>query len=79
MGGHHLIWIIELKLIYSEKAAKIWKKILVFFMTLKFIYFEKATTFCEISTEDLSYAVPVKITVEISQNFVAFSEYMNFT
>ena len=39
----------------------------------------KATKFCEISTVDLSYGVPVKSTVEISQNFVAFSEYMNFT
>ena len=28
--------------------------------------------------EDLSYVVTVKSTVEISQNFVAFSEYMNF-
>ena len=28
---------------------------------------------------DLSYVVPVKSTVEISQNFVVFSEYMNFT
>ena len=45
---------------------------------VKFIYFEKATKFCEISTLDLSYVVPVKSTVEISQNFVAFSEYMNF-
>jgi hypothetical protein len=26
----------------------------------------------------LSYVVPVKSKVEISQNFVAFSEYMNF-
>ena len=43
---------------------------------LKFIYSEKATKFCEISTVDLSYVVPVKSTVEISQNFV--SEYMNF-
>ena len=34
--------------------------------------------FCEISTVDLSYVVTVKSTVEISQNFVAFSEYMNF-
>ena len=34
---------------------------------------------CEISTVDLSYVVPVKSTEEISQNFVAFSEYMNFT
>ena len=45
---------------------------------LKFIHSEKATKFCEISTVDLSYVVPVKSTVEISQNFVAFSEYMNF-
>jgi hypothetical protein len=27
----------------------------------------------------LSYVVPVKSKEEISQNFVAFSEYMNFT
>ena len=47
-------------------------------MKIKFIYSEKATKFCEISTVDLSYVVPVKSTVEISQNFVAFSEYMNF-
>ena len=33
---------------------------------LKFIYSEKATKFCEISTVDLSYVVPVKSTVEIS-------------
>ena len=47
---------------------------------LKFIYSEKATKFCEISTIDLSYVVLVKSTaVEILQNFVAFSEYMNFT
>ena len=34
--------------------------------------------FYGITTLDLSYVVPVKSTVEISQNFVAFSEYMNF-
>ena len=45
---------------------------------LKFIYSEKATKFCEISTVDLSYVLTVKSTVEISQKFVAFSEYMNF-
>ena len=39
---------------------------------------EKATHFCKISTVDLSYVVTVKSAVEISQNFVAFSEYMNF-
>ena len=46
--------------------------------SLKFIYSEKATKFCEISTLLLFYVVPVKSKVEISQNFVAFSEYMNF-
>jgi hypothetical protein len=46
--------------------------------TLKFIYSEKATKLCKISTVYLSYMVTVKSTVEIWQNFVAFSEYMNF-
>ena len=45
---------------------------------LKFIYSEKATKFCGIFTLLLSYVVPVKNKVKISQNFVAFSEYMNF-
>ena len=39
---------------------------------------KKATNFCKISTVDLSYVVPVKSTVDISQNFVAVSEYMKF-
>jgi hypothetical protein len=42
------------------------------------IYSEKATFFFEISTVDLSYVLPIKSTMEILQNFVAFSEYMNF-
>ena len=46
---------------------------------LKLIYSEKGTKFCEISTVDLSYIVTVKSTMEVFQNFVAFSEYMNFT
>ena len=47
---------------------------------LKFIYSEKATKFCEIFTLFLSYVVvvPVKSKEKISQNFVAFSKYMNF-
>ena len=40
--------------------------------------FEKATNICEISTLDLSCVVTVKYTLEILQNFVAFSKYMNF-
>ena len=46
--------------------------------TVKFIYSEKATKICEIFSLLLSYAVPVKSKVKIAQNFVAFSEYMNF-
>ena len=38
----------------------------------------KTTKFCDISTLLLSYVVPVKSKVEISQNFVAISRYMNF-
>ena len=48
---------------------------------LKFIYSEKATEFCEISTLLLSYvlsAIQKYVKVEISQNFVSFSDYMNF-
>ena len=45
---------------------------------IKFIYSEKAAKFCEISTLLLSCVVLVKSKVEISQTFVAFSEYMNF-
>ena len=44
----------------------------------KFIYSEKATKFCEILTLLLSCVVPVKSKVKILQNFLAFSEYMNF-
>ena len=46
---------------------------------IKFIYSEKTTKFCEFSTVGLSYVVLVKSTVDISQNFVAFSECMNLT
>ena len=49
---------------------------IAFYVVVKFIYSEKATKFCEISTLLLSYVVPVKSRVEISQNLVAFSEYI---
>ena len=48
-------------------------------LTGRAVYSEKTTKFFEISTLLLSYVVPVKSKVVISQNFVAFSEYMNFT
>ena len=66
--------LLTVKFRYFEKATKISRNVQI----LKFIYSKKATKFCKISTLDLSYVVTVKSTVEISQNFVAFSEYMNF-
>ena len=45
---------------------------------LKFVYSEKATKFCEISTLLLSVSTVDKSKVEISQNFEAFSENKNF-
>ena len=44
-----------------------------------FIYSEKATKFCEIFPLLLTTVDTVKSKGKISQNFVAFSEYMNFT
>ena len=46
---------------------------------VKFIYSEKAKKCCETFILILSYVVQVKSKVKISQNFVAFSEYMSFT
>ena len=62
------------KMLYniSQKCANSKQKV------IKLIYSEKATIFCEISTIDLSHVLTVKSTVEILQNFVAYSEYMNF-
>ena len=45
---------------------------------LKFIYSEKATKVCEIFPLLLTVCTVVKSKGKISQNFVAFSEYMNF-
>ena len=46
---------------------------------VNFIYSEKATKFCEIFPLLLTVCTVVKSKGKISQNFVAFSEYMNFT
>ena len=46
---------------------------------LKFIYSKKATKFCEIFHLLLTVCTVVKSKGKISQNFVAFTEYMNFT
>ena len=55
-----------------------WKFKICRFYVVKRIYSEKATKFWGISTLLLPYVVPVKSKVEILQNFVAFSEYVNF-
>ena len=48
---------------------------IIHFFFLKFTYSEKATKFFEISSVDLTGASLDKSTVEILQNFVAFSKY----
>ena len=48
------------------------------FAVVKFIHSEKVTQLCEIFTLLLNICTVVKSKVKISQNFVAFSEYMNF-
>ena len=47
-------------------------------LSVKFIYSEKATKFCEIFTLLLITVHTGKSKLKILQNFVAFSEYMNF-
>ena len=64
-----------------QTQLQLWQLILkaseLFSFLLKFIYSEKATKVSEIFTLLLSHVVPSKVT--ISQNFMAFSEYINFT
>ena len=56
-----------------------WQKSPNIAQILKFIYYEKATNFCQISIVVLYYVVMVKSTVDISRNIWPFSKYMNFT
>ena len=86
-GFPEFSWVDFFSRILSEEKFPVGSQIICHWQTtrylnvflLKFIYSEKAVKFCKISTLLLSYVVPVKSKVEISQNFVAFSEYMNFT
>ena len=52
---------------------------MIFISSVKFINSEKATKLCEIFILLLTDTTWDKSKVKISQNFVAFSEYMNFT
>ena len=61
-----------------SKSCAVIFYVIGYFVRIKFIYSEKATKFCKIFTLLLSYVVPVKSKMKISQNYVAFSEYMNF-
>ena len=54
------------------------KETIIHELLKKFIYSEKATKIFEVITLLLSYVVPLKSKVKISQSFVVFSEYMNF-
>ena len=47
-------------------------------LPLKFIYSEKATKFCEIFPLLSTVCTVVKSKGNVSQNFVTFSEYINF-
>ena len=47
-------------------------------LPIKFIYSEKATKFWEISTVNLTVTTKDKSKVDISQKFLALSEYTNF-
>ena len=75
MQGHNLL---PAPLALLKKWGELAVALCSYGPVLKFIYSEKAKNFCEISI-DLPYVEPVKSMLESLQNFVAFSEYMNFT
>ena len=64
---------------YLSKCSKLQNFFKTLHPLLKFIYFEKATKFCEICTLLLTGTVHRTKKVKILQNFVVFSEYMTFT
>ena len=50
-----------------------------FLVQVKYIHSEKATKLCKIFNLLLTVCTVVKSKVKISQSFMAFSAYMNFT
>ena len=83
-GGDHFLSYLTMSLFTNSCTRKRilthlgTRYVLFFGYRLKFIYSEKVTKVCEISTLLLSYLMPVKSKVEIPKKIVAFSEYMNF-
>ena len=63
----------------KTKSCQLNALLLLTIYEVKFIYSEKTTKFCEIFPLLLSAIRTVKSKGKISQTFVAFSEYMNFT
>ena len=63
----------------SLESIRICTSALNLVIVVKFIHSKKATKFCEIFTLLLTIVHTVKSKVKISQNFVVFSVYMNFT
>ena len=68
-----ILAVVQYQLFFLER-----NEIATEFQELKFIYSEKATKFCEIFSLLLTVFIVVNSKGKISQNFVAFSEYMNF-
>ena len=79
---YEICWIPGFRVASEYRAYKkvLYQLFLVYELVwmIKFVYSEKATKFCEISTLLLSTVHTDKSKVEISKNFVAFSEYTNF-
>ena len=70
---------IHIKVLVHILKEKVTIPLDFFSIKLKFIYSEKATKFCEIFTLLLTICMMmIESKVKISQNFVSFSEYMNF-
>ena len=74
----HRILFLEKELCIKICILNFCKSVLKF-KKLKFIYSEKAAKFCKIFTLFLTGTTQDKSKVKISQNFVAFSEYINYT
>ena len=67
--------------ILSGNYKNVWRNQLMHLILTSYhikVHILKATKFCEIFTLLLTVCTVVKSKVKISQNFVAFSEYMNF-